>query len=132
MAMTLREKIRWDKAATHRVEALPPAQRALLPEAEAADGPVDLIVATAFTLGEFADLVRRVWDRRELNENGVLYVLYPKKGNKVYEQWIGRDDIFPALGVSDETGFVEDTRMKFNKMFAFDDVFTCIGIKYMP
>lgn len=132
MAMTLREKIRWDKAATHRVLDLPPTQRALLPDVDPVEGPVDLIVGTVFTLPEFAELVSRVWNRGELNPNGVLYVLYPKKGNKVYEQWIHRDDIFPALGVSEETGFVGATRMKFNKMFAFDGTFTCIGIKYVP
>ena len=76
--------------------------------------------------------MRGVWERRELTPNGVLYVLYPKKGNKVYDQWIHRDAIFPSLDVDEETGFVGDTRMKFNKMFAFDDVFTCIGIKYVP
>ena len=53
MAMTLREKIRWDKAATHRVLDLPAAQRALLPDAEDTAGPVDLIVGVVFDLDGF-------------------------------------------------------------------------------
>lgn len=127
--LTLLQKLRWDKLPDKRWEDLPEDAAALLPDEPQSDYPVDLLIRSVFSLEAFKDTIWEVWERQMLKPNGVLYVIYPKKGNKQYNSFIGRDDIFPALSVNEETGFVSGTQMKFNKMFAFNDTFTCIGIK---
>ncbi|WP_321388887.1 YdeI/OmpD-associated family protein [uncultured Enterococcus sp.] len=90
---------------------------------------VDLIIAFVQTITEFQEVVETVWKRNSLNENGLLYIAYPKKGNKKYGTYVHRDEIFPALHVNEEDGFVEGTTLKFNRMVSLDEVFTIIGIK---
>lgn len=91
--------------------------------------PYGLVMAFVFSLEEMAAVIQRVEAERLLARDGRLYLVYPKKGNKAYKTWIGRDDIFPYLHVSDETGIVEGTRLKFNSMAAFNETFTVIGLK---
>ncbi|WP_026626142.1 YdeI/OmpD-associated family protein [Dysgonomonas capnocytophagoides] len=91
-------------------------------------GKYDMIFAFIFSLDEFAALLRKAIDNDLLNPYGMLYFAYPKKGNKQYEQFIGRDDILPAVDM-DNDGYVYDSLIKFNKMAAFSDVFTVIGLK---
>lgn len=64
-----------------------------------------------------------------LEEGGLLYFVYPKKGNKRYDNYIGRDDIFPALG-RDEEGYIPGSKLRFNKMLSLDETFTIIGLKW--
>ena len=64
-----------------------------------------------------------------INPNGYLYFAYPKKGNKQYTEYIGRDDFFTSVNM-DKDGFVNGSKLKFNKMVAFNDTFTCIGLKF--
>lgn len=40
-----------------------------------------------------------------------------------------RDEIFPALGVSEEDGYIGKSDYKFNQMVALDETFTIVGIK---
>ena len=89
----------------------------------------DLILAFVLNLEEMAAIIRQVDAQNLLTDNGLLYLVYPKKGNKIYPQFIGRDDIFPYLHVSLETGLVEGTRLKFNVMNAFNETFTTTGLK---
>lgn len=89
----------------------------------------DLVFAFIFSLDEFSALVEKVIGRYLLNPNGYLYFAYPKKGNRQYKEYIGRDDFFARVRM-DKDGFVNGSPIKFNKMAAFSDVFTCIGLKH--
>ncbi|MDR2534084.1 MAG: YdeI/OmpD-associated family protein [Tannerellaceae bacterium] len=90
----------------------------------------DLIFAFIFSINEFISLLRQVIAGNLLNKDGYLYVAYPKKGNKTYDCHIGRDDFFGPAGM-DADGFVMNSRIKFNKMVAFNETFTCIGLKHI-
>ena len=89
----------------------------------------DLIFAFVFSLEEFVGLLEKVIIGNLLNPNGVLYFPYPKKGNKKYQEYIGRDDFFAKVSM-DSDGFVNGSPIKFNKMAAFNDVFTVVGLKH--
>ena len=89
----------------------------------------DLIFAFIFSLEEFVALLKTVIEGNSLNPNGVLYFAYPKKGNKRYQEYIGRDDFFGKVNM-DSDGYVGDSQIKFNKMAAFNDVFTVVGLKH--
>ena len=91
--------------------------------------PYHLVMEFVFSLEEMAAAVHRVEQQNLLIEDGLMYLVYPKKGNSVYPQYIGRDDIFPRLQVSNETGIVDGTNLKFNLMAAFNDTFTVVGLK---
>ena len=58
-----------------------------------------------------------------------LYFAYPKKGNKQYQTFIGRDDFFQAVTL-DNDGFIMGSPIKFNIKAAFDNVFTVIDLKH--
>lgn len=89
-------------------------------------GPFDCLISAALDLNEMKQLIE--WTAEDkLNPDGVLYILYPKKGNRRYEFWINRDDLF-SLDV-DESGFFGRTDLKLNSMTSFDDVFTVAGVK---
>lgn len=64
-----------------------------------------------------------------LNEEGILYLIYPKLKNKLNLKGIHRDHILPYLMVSEETGYYKDTLMRFNLMASFDENYTLLGIK---
>ncbi len=68
-------------------------------------------------------------DKDLLSLGGILYFVYPKKGNKQYEQYIGRDDFFTIVDMNNQ-GYVGESNIRFNKMAAFNDVFTVIGLKH--
>jgi hypothetical protein len=89
----------------------------------------DLVLAFVLNLEEMATVIHQVEGQNLLVDEGLLYLVYPKKGNKVYPQFIGRDDIFPYLHVNLDTGLVENTQLKFNTMVAFNDTFTTTGLK---
>ena len=89
----------------------------------------DLIFAFIFSIDAFRNLLKIVIEKELLNSNGVLYFAYPKKGNKQYKEYIGRDDFIPAVNM-DKDGYVFNSPVKFNKMAAFSEVFTVIGLKH--
>lgn len=64
-----------------------------------------------------------------LNEKGYLFFAYPKKGNKRYETYVHRDEIFPAMKVNEDDGYVGSSDIKFSRMVSMDDVFTVVGLK---
>ena len=88
----------------------------------------DLIFAFVVTKSELKKLMDLVIEKRYLNENGYIYIAYPKKGNKVYQTYIHRDELFEALG-ADEEGYVENSNIKFARMVGLDEVFTVVGLK---
>lgn len=90
--------------------------------------PVDLIFAFVETIEQFQQLVANVLENNGLAPEGLLYIAYPKKGNKKYATYVHRDEIFPTLKVG-EDGFIEGTTFKFNRMVSLDEIFTVVGIK---
>ena len=91
-----------------------------------------VIFAFTFTLADMAQVIEQTVSTNRLAEQSLLYMIYPKKGNKRYDSWIGRDDIFPFLHVSEETGYVGDTALKFNSMSSFNDHLTLVGLRHLP
>lgn len=92
-------------------------------------GKYDMVLHFVFTLDEFVDRLTDIIDHERLNSGGVVFFAYPKKGNKRYAQYIGRDDFFTVIDM-DNDGYVGQSDVKFNKMVAFDDTFTIIGLKH--
>ena len=89
----------------------------------------DLIFAFIFTIDEFLNLLTKIINKDLLNVGGVAYFAYPKKGNRQYKEYIGRDDFFDVVAM-DSDGYLFETDIKFNKMAAFNEVFTVIGLKH--
>ena len=89
----------------------------------------DVVFAFIFSLNEFSEIVKMAIEKDLMHPNGYLYFAYPKKGNKQYKEYIGRDDFFTSVYM-DKDGFVNGSKLKFNKMVAFNDTFTCIGLKF--
>ena len=75
----------------------------------------DIVFAFIFSLDEFSEIVKMAIEKDLINANGYLYFAYPKKGNKQYKEYIGRDDFFNTVNM-DKDGFVNGSKLKFNKM----------------
>ncbi|WP_211746713.1 YdeI/OmpD-associated family protein [Paenibacillus sp. Marseille-Q4541] len=88
----------------------------------------DLIFAFVLDMESLKELVDRVITSEHLNPSGYLFAAYPKKGNKVYDTFIHRDDLLSGIG-SDEEGYVGSSDIKFARMVGLDDVFTVVGFK---
>lgn len=91
-------------------------------------GEHDAIFIFVETLDEMTEFFRKVNVEEQLLKKGYLFFAYPKKGNKRYDTYVHRDDIFPAMKVG-EDGYVENTDVKFSRMVSMDDVFTVVGLK---
>ncbi|MBU9711923.1 YdeI/OmpD-associated family protein [Evansella tamaricis] len=91
-------------------------------------GEHDAIFIFIETLDDMVKHTQRVIEEQLLLEKGYLFFAYPKKGNKRYDTFIHRDDIFPALNVG-EDGYVDQSDVKFSRMVSMDDVFTVVGLK---
>ena len=102
--------------------------------------PVELIFAFVKTMAEFQEIVSMVIEGQHLVENGLLYVAYPKKGNKMYPTFVHRDEIFPTLQVNEADGYIKGSTLKFNRMVSLDETFTVVGmssavgdyVQYLP
>lgn len=88
----------------------------------------DAIFIFVETLEQMAVSTQTIINEQKLQENGYIFFAYPKKGNKLYETFIHRDEIFPALKLG-EGGYVEGSDIKFSRMMSMDEVFTVIGLK---
>ncbi|MBO1001694.1 YdeI/OmpD-associated family protein [Pseudogracilibacillus auburnensis] len=91
-------------------------------------GEHDAIFIFIEALDEMVNVTKRIVKEQQLLEKGYLFFAYPKKGNKRYETYIHRDEIFPAMKV-DEDGYVDGSDLKFSRMVSMDDVFTVVGLK---
>jgi len=80
------------------------------------------------TIDEMVKHIQYIIDHELLLEKGYVFFAYPKKGNKRYETYVHRDEIFPAMKVGDD-GYVGDSDIKFARMVSMDDVFTVVGLK---
>lgn len=89
----------------------------------------DCIFSFVFSLEEFEKSIDAVIEQNLLSENGYLYLVYPKKGNKQYDAFIHRDSILTLP--MDEDGYFKESLLKFSRMVSFNDVFTVCGLKYL-
>lgn len=64
-----------------------------------------------------------------LTENGSYVVAYPKKGNKKFDGFIGRDELFDLLNIDHDSKEIAGTTLKFSRMLALDEIYTVIVIK---
>lgn len=88
----------------------------------------DAIFIFIETISEMVEHTKKVIEEGLLAEKGYLFFAYPKKGNKRYETYVHRDEIFPALNVG-EDGYVKNSDVKFSRMVSMNDVFTVVGLK---
>lgn len=91
----------------------------------------DLVMAFVFSLEQFEARVAEMSKKDLLNKSGYLYLVYPKKGNKRYEEYIHRDSIF-TLPIDEDSGYYKDSNLKLSRMVSFNDVFTLGGFKQTP
>ncbi|MEH6890912.1 YdeI/OmpD-associated family protein [Bacillus sp. JJ864] len=89
----------------------------------------DAIFIFVETLDEMVTHTQSILNNEQvLLEKGYIFFAYPKKGNKRYETFIHRDEMFPALNVG-EDGYIGSSDIKFARMVSMDDVFTVVGLK---
>ncbi len=88
----------------------------------------DLIFAFVLEMDSLKNLVKKVIESNYLTQNGYLFMAYPKKGNKVYQTFIHRDELLDGLG-ADEDGYIGTSDIKFARMVGLDEVFTVVGLK---
>ncbi|GAA0321053.1 YdeI/OmpD-associated family protein [Bacillus carboniphilus] len=91
-------------------------------------GGHDAIFIFVETVDEMVNHTGRIIKEEQLLEKGYLFFAYPKKGNKKYDTFVHRDEIFPAMKVG-EDGYVGNSDIKFSRMVSMDDVFTVVGLK---
>lgn len=91
-------------------------------------GNHDAIFIFVETIEDMVKHTEQIIKDEQLLEKGYLFFAYPKKGNKRYETFVHRDEIFPAMKVG-EDGYVGESDIKFSRMVAMDDVFTVVGLK---
>src|SRR4051794_40380091 len=78
-------------------------------------GDHDAIFIFIETIDEMKQHTLEIIKENLLQEKGYLFFAYPKKGNKRYDTFIHRDEIFPALGTDDD-GYVMNSDLKFSRM----------------
>ncbi|WP_338452871.1 YdeI/OmpD-associated family protein [Niallia oryzisoli] len=88
----------------------------------------DAIFIFVKTIDEMVNYTQQIINEGSLVEKGYLFFAYPKKGNKRYDTFVHRDEIFPAMKVGEE-GYVENSDLKFSRMVSMDDVYTVVGLK---
>ncbi|MCP3033072.1 YdeI/OmpD-associated family protein [Halobacillus sp. A1] len=88
----------------------------------------DAIFIFVENIEEMAAHTERIINEQSLANKGYLFLAYPKKGNKRYDTFIHRDEIFPALNIRKDY-YLGDSDIKFSRLVSMDDVFTVIGFK---
>ncbi|MFJ7698297.1 YdeI/OmpD-associated family protein [Lysinibacillus fusiformis] len=92
------------------------------------EAPYDRIISFAFSVDDMVTYLQKVLKDNSLMEQGYLFFVYPKKGNKKYEQYIHRDEIFPAIQV-DEEKYINGSDLKFSSLMSLDSTFSILSIK---
>ncbi|MGE7946106.1 YdeI/OmpD-associated family protein [Lysinibacillus sp. NPDC093688] len=95
---------------------------------QSGSAPNDRIVAFVFTIDEMVTYLHDALKLNALAEQGYLFFVYPKKGNKKYEQFIHRDEIFPAIQVNEEK-YIVGSDYKFASLMSLDETFSILSIK---
>ncbi|MEO4052088.1 YdeI/OmpD-associated family protein [Solibacillus sp. CAU 1738] len=91
-------------------------------------GPYDRIIAFVYSIEELTSYLQKSIDEQLVKEQGYLFFVYPKKGNKKYEQFIHRDAIFPAIEVNDAK-YIRGSDYKFASLQSLDETFSILAIK---
>lgn len=90
--------------------------------------PFDVVFSFVYTLNEMSQTIIEV--EKSLQPDGMLYLCYPKLKNALGVAGIHRDHIFPHLKVNEDTGYIGDSQMRFNRMISLDENYTLLGVKY--
>src|SRR4051812_30564050 len=108
MVKTIVEKLSLQKYENVAVLHLPEGSDYLVEltnyDTELTGSKYDLIFAFVLDMESLKALVNKVIEKNSLNENGYIFLAYPKKGNKQYATFIHRDDLLDGLG-ADENGY---------------------------
>ncbi|MEH6940822.1 YdeI/OmpD-associated family protein [Bacillus sp. JJ722] len=91
----------------------------------------DLIFTFIFNEEVLLKQIQQIVDKQCLNDQGYVFIAYPKKNNRQYKEYIERDRLFEVIPV-DEEGYVKGSHIKFSRMVSFNDVFTAVGLKSAP
>ena len=89
----------------------------------------DLVVTFVKSADEFVQTFSKY--RNKIKNNGLYVVAYPKKGNKKFNTYIHRDELFGLLKADPDTGIVADSTFKFNRMVGLDETYTVVAVKNM-
>ncbi|WP_397536484.1 YdeI/OmpD-associated family protein [Rummeliibacillus pycnus] len=95
---------------------------------QATTKPFDRVIAFVFSIEELTAYLQYCIDHQLVTEQGYLFFVYPKKGNKTYDTYIHRDAIFPAITV-DEQKYIAGSDYKFATLSSLDDTFSILSIK---
>lgn len=90
--------------------------------------PFERVIAFVFSIEELTSYLQYCIDEQLVTEQGYLFLVYPKKGNKVYESYIHRDAIFPAI-TFDEQKYIADSYYKFAALTSLNETFSILSIK---
>lgn len=132
---TIVEKLKLDKYNSIAIISLPELKNEYFHSLQKYDSTFnkdkyDLIFAFVFNINGLKEIIDEVINENRLNSNGYLYIAYPKKGNKIYSDFIHRDEILPSLNVDDKgDGYIGDSNVKFARMVSLDETFTIVGVK---
>ncbi|CAG9622099.1 hypothetical protein BACCIP111883_02890 [Sutcliffiella rhizosphaerae] len=91
----------------------------------------DLFFVFIFSQDEFVKYANFINEKQLLNDNGYLFVAYPKKNNPTYKEYIERDKFYEGLNV-DEEGYLPKSKLKFSRMVSLNETFTVVGLKSAP
>lgn len=132
---TIVEKLKLNKYSSIAITNLPDSEKAYFSNLKEYDSDFnkdkyDLIFTFVFNINGLKEAIIEIIKKDRLNNNGYLYIAYPKKGNKVYPDFVHRDEIFPSLNVDvNGDGYVGDSNIKFARMVSLDETFTIVGLK---
>lgn len=90
--------------------------------------PYDRVIAFVFSIDELTAYLQKCIENHLITEQGYLFFVYPKKGNKTYDTFIHRDAIFPAITVDDQK-YISDSDYKFASLSSLDETFSILSIK---
>lgn len=126
--MTIIEKLKLTKYKNLAVLNEPNEYDLFPDEKTSLSGDHDAIFIFVETIKDVVSYTQKIIKEGLLLEKGYIFFAYPKKGNKRYETFVHRDEIFPAMNVG-EDGYVGDSDVKFSRMVGMDEVFTVVGLK---
>lgn len=98
-----------------------------LTDSSVSKGNYHLVIDFVENAQKLKESFRSLHDK--IRPEGLYVVAYPKKGNKKFETFIHRDQLFDLLHANRDTGKIEGTSFKFNRMVALDESYTVIALK---
>lgn len=92
------------------------------------EAPFDRVLAFVYSVEGMVKTVQQFVQADTLQEGAYIFLMYPKKGNKQFDTYIGRDDIFPAFQVDDEK-YVLGSAIKFTSLQSLDETYSILALK---